>query len=242
MSRDSEDSGDQVAALEAELDGMRRREASFRSRMVQEFLDRGERNTYLRTLHEERAALAGRAEEAPGDMKLLVGKLDAERERAAALQTQIAGITGSWAWRIGAPIRALGGLFARAPAPATIARLMEQAPAEGGIFTYYLHTSPFRIFRGAAFTLRGWVLPQDGSAVTGVRVNLGGRLFVGRVGLDEPEVIARHGPQAKNPSPGFEVAFETPPGRHMLSLEANLEGTEWRSIVTTPIWCVPAPR
>ena len=53
-------------------------------------------------------------------------------------------------------------------------------------------------------------------------------------------MIARYGPQPKNPRPGFEVTIETPPGRHMLSLEANLENSEWRSIMSTSVWCEPS--
>jgi hypothetical protein len=72
-----------------------------------------------------------------------------------------------------------------------------------------------------------------------VRINLDGRLFMGRHGLEEPEVIARYGEQPANPRPGFEVRFETPPGRHQLSLEAEIERTDWRWIVRTSIWCEP---
>jgi hypothetical protein len=117
---------------------------------------------------------------------------------------------------------------------------VERAPAEPGVFNYYLHTSPFRIYRDSRFTLRGWAWPQDGRAVTAVRVNLGGRIFNGRHGLEEPEVIARFGPQAANPLPGFEITFETPPGRHSLSLEAQVEGAGWLWIMRTSIWCEPS--
>ena len=43
-----------------------------------------------------------------------------------------------------------------------------------------------------------------------------------------------------NPQPGFEVTFDTPPGRHRLALEAQLEDGEWRSILNVPVWCRPA--
>ena len=39
---------------------MKRREAEFRAKMVHEFLDKGERNTYVHTLHQERTALRKR--------------------------------------------------------------------------------------------------------------------------------------------------------------------------------------
>ena len=65
---------------------------------------------------------------------------------------------------------------------ASASRLMENPPAEGAAFTYYLHTSPFRIYRGEFFALKGWAWPQDGRGVTQVRANVGGRLFTGRGG------------------------------------------------------------
>jgi hypothetical protein len=227
-----------LSALEAELALVKRREAEFRAKMVHEFLDRGERNSYLHVLHEERAALIKREQESFADLEELTRLLERESEKAAALEAELAAIKGSWSWRVTAPLRAIGPR-SEARAPAT-ARFMERAPVAGGVFTYYLHTSPFRIYRDKAFTLRGWCWPNDGRAVTAVRVNLGGRIFNGRHGLEEPEVIARYGPQTANPRPGFEVRFETPGGRHSLSLEAQLDGSEWLWILRTSIWCEPA--
>jgi hypothetical protein len=218
-----------IAELLAELERVKRREAEFRAKMVQEFLDRGERNTHLHVLREERAALVKREQEAFADLEVLTRKLEAECDRTAAMEAELARIRNSWAWRLFAP---------RAPVAAP-ASPNPSAPADGGVFTYYLHTSPFRIYRDSTFTLRGWAWPQDGRPVTAVRINLDGRLFIGRHGLDEPEVIDRHGPQPANPRPGFEIVFETPPGRHLLSLEAQVDNSEWRSIVRTSIWCEP---
>jgi hypothetical protein len=218
-----------IAELQAELERVKRREAEFRAKMVQEFLDRGERNTHLHVLREEKAALIKREQEAFADLEELTRKLEAACDRTAALEAELGRMKNSWAWRLFAP---------RSPLPAP-ASPNPSAPADGGVFTYYLHTSPFRIYRDPAFTLRGWAWPQDGRPVTAVRINLDGRLFVGRHGLDEPEVIDRHGPQPANLRPGFEIAFETPPGRHLMSLEAQLDNSEWRSIVKTSIWCEP---
>ena len=121
-----------------------------------------------------------------------------------------------------------------------MARIMDRLPVEGGVFTYFLHTSPFRIYRGDTFTLKGWAWPQDGRPITAVRINLGGRTFIGAPRPpEEPEVLSRYGSQPSNPRPGFEVTFETPPGRHLLSLEAQIAGGEWFWIVKTSIWCEP---
>jgi hypothetical protein len=229
MSGTADDQSARIASLQAELEAVKRREAEYRAKMVGEFLDRGERNTYLHTLREERAALIKREQEASADIEILTRKLEAEMRRAAELAGQLGEIHRSWAWRL------LKGSGTRPSAP-----LPESAPgAEGAPFTYYLHTSPFRVYRHATFTLKGWAWPQDGRSVTAIRVNLSGRVFNGRTGIPEPEVIARYGPQPANPNPGFEVTFETPKGRQSLSLEAQLGGTEWRSIMGTTIWCEP---
>jgi hypothetical protein len=235
----SETSADRIASLQAELDTVRKREAEFRTSMVKEFLDKGDRNTYVHTLHQERAALRKREQDSFADLESLIRKLEGEVERAAALEAELGRIGQSWSWRLTAPVRALGRALSPKSRPPTMARIMDRPPVEGGVFTYYLHTSPFRIFREPSFTLRGWAWPQDGRAITAIRVNLSGRTFIGRTGLEEPEVIARYGDQPKNPRPGFEVEFETPPGRHNLSLEAQLDGGEWRWIVKTSIWCEP---
>lgn len=84
--------------------------------------------------------------------------------------------------------------------------------------------------------MRGWVMPRDGREVTAIRVRIAGREFFATRDLEEPEVVQQHGAQSKNPRPGFEVTFATPPGRHVLQLEAQLESAVWFSILTTPIW------
>ena len=227
----SEDLSQRIEALQAELGAVKKREAEFRTHMVREFLDRGERNTYLHTLREERSELVKRQQEAFADLELLTRKLEAEGERAAALEAQLSQVWRSWPWRLFGSLASKGNASRKSAAGGP--------GVEGGIFTYYLHTSPFRIYRDGSFTLRGWAWPHDGRAITAVRASVDGRAFLGRHGLDEPEVIAKHGAQPKNPRPGFEVTFETPPGRHSLSLEAQIEGNEWLWIVRTSIWCEP---
>ena len=215
-----------ISALQAELESVKRREAEYRVKMVQEFLDRGERNTYLHILREERAALIKRDQEASGDLEILTRKLEDAEARIASLKAELEqALIPKAKWGEKRPV----------PTPAP-------APVPGAPFTYYLHTSPFRIYRDAAFTLRGWAWPVDGRAITAVRVDVDGKLALGKLGIPEPEVVARYGLQPENPQPGFEVTFETPAGRHAFSLEARLGESEWRSIMRTTIWCEPRPR
>jgi hypothetical protein len=164
---------------------------------------------------------------------VLTRKLEAATLRADGLQAEIDAIKSTLSWR-------LGRMLGPAPIPAAPMRPKVGGPAEGGVFTYYLHTSPFRVYRDKAFTLRGWAWPEDGGSVTGIRANLDGRTFAGRLGLEEPEVIARYGPQPANPRPGFEITFETPPGRHLLAIEAEVAHAGWRTIMRTSIWCEAA--
>jgi hypothetical protein len=231
----SEDPNARADALQAELDAVKRREAEFRANMVHEFLDRGERNTYLHTLREELAALVKRGQEASSDLEILTRKLEAEGRRAEELQAELESIRGSLSWRI-------ARFFGPAPKVSPFVSPVKGGPAAGGVFTYYLHTSPFRLYRDATFTLKGWAWPDDGKPVTGVRVNIDGRLFVGRLGIEEPEVIERYGPQPANPKPGFEISFDTPPGKHLMALEAQIAAAEWRTVMSTSIWCEPAAR
>lgn len=222
----SGESDQRLAALQSELELVKRREAEYRVKMIQEFLDRGERNTYLHVLREERAALIKRDQEASADLEILTRKIEDAEAKIATLEAQLE--------QARAP-KAKWGKAQTLPAAQRV--LVPGAP-----FTYYLHTSPFRVYREQLFTLRGWAWPADSRAVTGIRVDVDGKLSSGKVGLPEPEVVARYGLQPGNPHPGFEVTFETPAGQHAFSLEAQLDGSEWRSIMRTTIWCEPRPQ
>ena len=220
-----------------ELAVVKKREAEFRAQMVREFLDRGERNTYLHALRQEKAALQARVQQASADTEVLVRRLEAAEDRSAVLEGELARVRGSVSWRMLAPVRAaFEAVFAAAPA----GRAAPPAVG-GGAFTYFLHTSPFRVYREESFTLRGWAWPEDGRAVTGVRVRLDDQLAAAKHGLEEPEVLARHPHLPAGCRPGFEVTFPTPPGRHLLSLEAQLDGGAWQSILRTSIWCESSP-
>lgn len=108
-----------------------------------------------------------------------------------------------------------------------------------GDFVYHLSTSPFRIYRGKEFTLRGWAFPRDGRALTAIRVRLDEQEFAGKSGLPAPEASRESLAHPRHPPPGFEVTFATPPGRHQLALEARLNEDVWSSILIVPIWCRP---
>ncbi len=243
-----------------ELAEVKRREAEFRLKTVQEFLalgarDReqrrqidalndelGERNSYIHRLHGEREAFVRREQAAFADVEAFTQLLATAEADVAATRAELARLRAPWGWRRWFASKS-ATTFAQAALPAddglTPPAGFVAVPA--GDFVYYLHTPPFRLYRTASFTLRGWALPRDGRTVTGVRVRIGGGEFIGQTGLEELEVLAQHGPQPSNPRPGFTVEFATPAGRHFLSLEAQLDHRDWRSILTTPIWCRPSP-
>jgi len=242
------------AALAAELDRVVRREAAYRARAVQESLEY--RKTIknqareIKELQDRAAALDGyvhrlhlesednrrELQRAAADMESFVHRLRDAEDSAATGEKTVAAMRRSWGWSLSAPLRALqarwraeGGQTAPATPPAGV---------PGARFTYFLRTSPYRLYRQAAFTLEGWAFPEDGRPVTGVRVRIDGRAFPGTYGLEEPAVVKQHGVQPNNPKPGLRIPFETPPGRHDLSLEARLDGI-WVSFLTTPIWAEP---
>jgi hypothetical protein len=102
-------------------------------------------------------------------------------------------------------------------------------------FTYFLHTSPFRIYRGDNFTLRGWVLPPAGRTISAIRVRIDQSEYAARLDLDEPDVVRAHQLDAKA-RPGFEVEFSLPSGKHRLRLEVCLDHSEWVSVLNTWAW------
>src|SRR5580704_17768926 len=132
MSPPSGNDDPRLAALQAELEAVKRREAEFRAKMVLEFLDRGERNSLLHVLREERAALLKRQQESFADLENLTRKVESEATRAARLESELRELKGSLAGRLG---RLLGG--GRAPLPETAGN---GSAVLGGVFTYYLHT------------------------------------------------------------------------------------------------------
>jgi hypothetical protein len=89
--------------IQTEIDAVKKREAAFRAAMVQEFLDRGEGNTYLHTIRVERAALVKQGQEASAKLETLVRRLEAEEAKVAALRGELEQIHTSRAWRFFAP-------------------------------------------------------------------------------------------------------------------------------------------
>lgn len=160
------------------------------------------------------------------DIETFVQRLAAAEDCAAAAEARVA------AWQNQSALQRLSGKTPRsartAPPP-----LAPFPPIEA---RYFLHTSPFRLFRDTRFTLRGWAWPEDGRAVTGVRVRIDGEPHIGTWVLPEEEALRVHGDQPNNPLPGFSIEFPTPPGRHLLSLELELGTAGWFTVLQTPIW------
>src|SRR5579871_1785982 len=102
MSAPQDETAKRLTDLQAELEAVKRREAEFRAKMVLEFLDRGERNSQLHLLREERAALLNRQQEAFADLEYLTRKLEAEMSRSASLEAELRAAKDSMGWRLGA--------------------------------------------------------------------------------------------------------------------------------------------
>lgn len=226
------DSSDQIAKLQAELDEITRREAAFRLKTVKDFFHIEaehrqmkqkfeEQKAYIHQLHLERNALKEKLHEARLDTENLSWKLHETERDASALRS----LKQSFAWSF------VSGLAKR---PRGL-----QAAVPAADFTYHLYESPYRVYRDKSFTLTGWLVPKDGRAVTGIRIRVDEKTYLGQHGREEPEVIAKLGSQPQNPKPGFSVTFDTPAGRHAWALEAQIENGDWFTVLLIPIWCEP---
>ena len=202
---------DEVKAQRAELDELHAtlRESLTEVHTLNQLLER--RDAQIQTRH--------------ADLELFVRHLAIAEDRAAQAESRIAALRQQTAWQ---------RLKKAPPRPAPVAA---PAPAVPGLDArYFLHNSPYRFLRDVAFTLRGWAWPEDGRAVTGVRVRIDGEPHAGTWGLPEAEALRVHGDQPRNPLPGFSVEFPTPAGRHNLALDLELGTEGWFVILQTPIW------
>lgn len=226
------ESADELSKLKSELDEISRREATFRLKTVKDFFaieakhrelqtKLEQKDVYIHQLHLERDELRKAVQAARADVEAFTWMAYSNERDASALQS----LRQSFVWPL------VSG-FARRPPAITPA----VPPKE---FTYFLHTSPYRLYRSTHYTLRGWAVPKDGQPITGLRARVDAKTYTGQIGREEPEALAQLGPQANNPRPGFEVTFETPEGRHAFAMEAQIANGDWFTILSTPIWCKP---
>jgi hypothetical protein len=104
---------------------------------------------------------------------------------------------------------------------------------EGGRFRYHLSPSPYRLHRTQEFRMGGWVQPDDGHQITGLRVRIGSREFLPEIQPKDADVA---GTLPGAPVSVFEFKLELPPGRSFLMLEAQVGATAWRSVLNAPLW------
>lgn len=181
----------------------------------------------IRELQVARDAEKKRLQDAHRDLEHFARALADAEARHEAQQYRISELQQPWLRQLAQRF----GLARRPPKPRSAA-----TEIPGAAFTYYLYTSPYRLYRDPSFTLRGWAFPNDGRPVTALRARVDEQEFFGTYGIPEPDVIAHHGPQPNNPQPGFKIVIETPPGRHRLSLEARIDGGDWVSFLTAPLF------
>lgn len=219
---------DELQKLRQELNEITAREARYRLESVEDYLALheklrqlsatiGERGTYIHQLHLAALAQKAELETATADLEAFVWMLqEAEKAREQAERRTLSG----WLRAAFRPRRGAAGT--RTPP---------------GDFVYHLTTSPFRLYRTPTFTLHGWGFPRDGRSVTAIRARVAGQEFTGRTGLPSPKAVYAHALPPKHPPSGFQITFDTPPGRHRLALELQIEGIEWLSMLEVPIWC-----
>lgn len=248
----------EASKLRSELKEALQREARNRQTSVEEFLDLQVRLAALGTTIGERGASILELHAKVGERDTCIHELNVKaRERDACIhQLQLEQLAKqaelqsaysdleAFAWLLQETEinlektrrRTFGGVLCslfqvRSPA------MSREVKVPPGDFSYHLLPSPFRLYRGEKFTLTGWVFSRDGRPVTALRARIAGVKYEGKTGFPAPEAAIQAGFQSKNLPPGFEVTFDTPPGRHHLALEARLDDGAWRSFLNIPVWC-----
>jgi len=230
------------------------REAWFRAQTVLEFLDfkktikilaqeneqlraqMVERDTQIHLLNLARLEDSNRLNASFKDLEDFTFLLQAAEDQQSVLRQKWDSFRSSFSGKLLQPLaaaeQAVRDWGSKPRRPAT-------QPVPAAHFTYYLYTPPYRIYRESSFLLRGWVFLERGEKkIETVRVRIDDREFPGKYGLEAPDAVAQNA-AVSNLRPGFEVRFDTPPGRHQFALEAHVAEEGWRSILTHPIWVMP---
>lgn len=211
--QDARAASTRIQRLEAELEETRQ--------------ELGRRNTYIHQLHQGQKAEQVAREELIKDL----GEFSQMLQQADDQRLKLERRAKRWSEGFAVLGRATKSLFQGGEAQTPTVPLIPT-----GDFTYYLYTSPYRIFRSKEAVLRGWCYSNDGRQITALRARVNDLEYPGKWGLEEPEVLQVHTSLPREARPGFEVEFPTPPGRHRLSLDVCLNHQDWRSVFVAPLW------
>lgn len=97
-------------------------------------------------------------------------------------------------------------------------------------FRYELETpGPFQAPAGC-FLLRGWCAAPGASHAPQLRLVCSKALLAAASGPARPDVVAALALPPTTPAHAFEISGHIPPGAHLASLEASLDGTTWQGL------------
>ena len=244
--------------LPARLAAVEQREAWYRAKSLrdileikkalklreQEVFDRRQdletRETSIHQLHQTQLDLCANLAAHTADLEHYAHALAAAEHAQAEAAARLNRLRATWSWSLAAPLRALQKKFSPLPPASVPAPAGNFTPAPGRAFTYYLHTTPFRLYPADPVTLRGWIFSPDHTPITALRARVDHRFFDGTTALPEPEVAAQHALPAAVTQPGFTVTLNVPPGRHDLALEVQLADATWFTFLTAPVWGRPS--
>lgn len=89
--------------------------------------------------------------------------------------------------------------------------------------------SPLRAAAGR-LKLMGWCVAPDARAAPQVRLSAGQMTFARTATIDRPDVVAALSAAASAAGCGFFIEGRLPPGAHLLTLEASLDGRDWQPV------------
>ena len=83
--------------------------------------------------------------------------------------------------------------------------------------------------------LAGWCLHVSGAPVASMRAKIGDRKFVVPLEISRPDVIDYFGRSPENSRCGFSIEVRVPRGRQILTVEAQIPESPWRTVLATTV-------
>lgn len=188
------------------------------------------RDTEIHRLHQEALALRAQLRRAHDDLGWYAGRFGAASEALDRTRGKLNALTRSWTWALAQLLWSVEKRLRGVRPPAAL----DKAQSPPAPLPYFMHTSPYQVARGDTVELRGWVWPEGGRLAQ-VRARVGGSAYPASPLVEDADATAQLGLPPGSRA-GFHLVFPRPATRTWLSLEAQREGGDWNSFLTTWIW------